>query len=240
MKIKTPSLGIIIPALNEEKSLGIVVQKLIDVIQDNNISAKIIIINDGSSDNTLSVALKLREQFKDIEVINNKNSRNIGHCYRQGFERLSTDYITWFPADGEISPSVLKTAYPLLKEDTVILTHPHSNKYTRPLQRRVLSHIYQRFLNFSLSTNIKYFNGNSFYPRSVFLNYSILSKGFTINAELIIRAIFQLNYKFVEIPFTLKQRHSGKSKAISLKQFLNVGLQIFFLIRKKNNLSDEK
>ncbi len=93
---------------------------------------------------------------------------------------------------------------------------------SRSFFRRILSISFIQLLNILFKTNIRYFNGNSIVPRQIIEENNFISRGFTINSEIIIYALKQRKLTPVEVPFQLKPRIGGKEKAITIKNFLNV------------------
>jgi len=69
---KQYSISVLIPAYNEEKTIETTVKAIYDV--DYQAINEVIVINDGSSDKTLEVAKSLMPHYKNLKVINKKNS----------------------------------------------------------------------------------------------------------------------------------------------------------------------
>ena len=59
-------LTILIPALNEEKTIGIVIEKANKFIKKNKIKAEILVINNGSIDNTKKIAIQKGARVIDV------------------------------------------------------------------------------------------------------------------------------------------------------------------------------
>ena len=92
---------IVIPAFNEGKRIGKVLSKL------DKYSYKIIVINDGSSDDTENVV----KQFKRVKLINHKNNSGQGAALRTGIRAAlkdKSDIIVTFDADGQHKASDIK------------------------------------------------------------------------------------------------------------------------------------
>ena len=70
-------ISVIIPAYNEEGSIGKVIDEIIKVLKENNIyeNSEIIVVNDGSTDNTREKALE-----KGIMVLDNPQNMGYGYC----------------------------------------------------------------------------------------------------------------------------------------------------------------
>lgn len=224
-------IGIIIPALNEEKSLGPVVSDLIKVLRSHHESYQIIIINDGSTDKTGEVALELTKKNDHIKLIHHKEPQNIGRCYQEALTHLDTEYITWWPSDGEIPPELLDRVLPKLDKGKIIIPYPKRDSYQRNFIRRSLSFFYQAFFNFVFSLNLKYFNANAFIPRDSLKDFQGVSKGFSINVELLIYLLNNKNASYEEIGFKLHKRTAGEAKAISISKFFDVLVCVFKIVK---------
>jgi dolichol-phosphate mannosyltransferase len=84
---------IILPAYNEAKSLPLLIPKIKAVMEHHNYSYTVIIVNDGSKDDTSHLINEYKKQMP-IEVINHKYNRGLGETIRDGFEyasEISTD-----------------------------------------------------------------------------------------------------------------------------------------------------
>lgn len=225
----TNSLGVVLPALNEEKSLEKVVMGLVKCLTELEVNYNLIIVNDGSTDNTRNIADNLSKKNEHIQVIHNEKPQNIGKCYQQGIKVLNTDYITWLPTDGEINPSVLKCMWPHVSQNSIVIPYPDSGLEERTYFRRLLSRLYQSFFSCFFKINLNYFNGNSIIPKNRINTHQLFSTGFTVNAEIILYGIKVLNLTPIEIPFNLEKRDGGVQKAISLKNLLNILKSVFEL-----------
>ncbi len=80
------NLSIIVPAYNEQIRLGKSVGKILDYIKKENLSAELIVVDDGSSDSTAEIAEKACAEFPDIEtkVIRYKDNRGKGFAVKTG------------------------------------------------------------------------------------------------------------------------------------------------------------
>ena len=67
-------LAIVIPVYNEEKTIKNLIQDLNNLVITGNISCQFIIINDGSTDNSLSVLRLLESDIQNFKILSGKNS----------------------------------------------------------------------------------------------------------------------------------------------------------------------
>ncbi|MFA0088578.1 glycosyltransferase family 2 protein [Vibrio sp. E150_011] len=76
MSTKKPTISIICPCYNEQEVLHIFMERITAVLSDTQYDYELILINDGSKDDTLSVLNTIKEQDKHVRVVN--LSRNFG------------------------------------------------------------------------------------------------------------------------------------------------------------------
>jgi len=98
MKKDETQLTVIVPAYNEEENLPKVLPGLIEVCKKKN--WKLIIVNDGSSDNTGKI-LETFSKEEIITVIHNKLNRGYGNALKTGILNSITKYIITIDADGQ-------------------------------------------------------------------------------------------------------------------------------------------
>ncbi len=99
-----PTLSIIIPAYNEEKTLEQIIQKVLDVKLVSGFKKEIIICNDCSKDNTLKIAKKLEKSHKEIKVISNEKNLGKTQTVRAGILESTGDFVVIQDADLEYEP----------------------------------------------------------------------------------------------------------------------------------------
>ena len=99
-------LSIVIPAYNEEKTLGLILDKIKDVSLIGDLKKEIIIINDCSSDNTEDVILKYQRENLEMNIKYVKHEKNLGKgaAIHSGIKIATGDYLIIQDADLEYDP----------------------------------------------------------------------------------------------------------------------------------------
>jgi glycosyltransferase involved in cell wall biosynthesis len=232
LKMTREKIGIVLPALNEEAALQTVIYDLIKILQSEKLSFKIIIVNDGSTDNTGAICDQLKASHSFIDVIHHSTPLNIGTCYLSGAKLLNTEFITWLPADGEIDTSVIPRMLKKASPGRIVIPYPSVGREHRSFLRRSLSSTFTGIMNLLFGFNLNYFNGNAIVPMNIIKGGDFISSGFTINLEIIIYAMKKCSLKPIEISFTLKPRIGGEQKALNLKNIVNVLKSITLLYKR--------
>lgn len=240
--LMSEKISVILPAFNEEEKLFDNIKHVENIlnkfIRNKNLDYEIIIVNDGSIDNTQKEALKLKKQNNNVHVIFYPNNGGKGKALKKGFSHCTGDYVIFLDADMDISPEHILLFYKYLKKtdaDVIVGSkrHPESNiKY--PISRKFLSKIYQliNFLLFRLDisdtqTGIKLFKYEVLYQ--IFPN--ILCKKYAFDLELIVNAYHQ-KCKIVEHPITLEWKRVNNR--LTLKDIWQIALDtaaIFYRLR---------
>jgi glycosyltransferase involved in cell wall biosynthesis len=113
-------LSIIIPVYNVEKYIT----RCLDSLVNQNLEAcdyEIIIIDDGSKDNSLSIAKLYSAKYENIYIYSQEN-KGVGAARNKGLELAKGDYVYFIDADDYLASNVLKTILSYCVEDLDILT----------------------------------------------------------------------------------------------------------------------
>ena len=119
-------LTILIPALNEEKTIEIVIKKAQKWLNDRNIDGEILIANNGSTDNTKEIALKNGARVIDIE------QKGYGSALISGIENSKGKYIIFGDADDSYNFLEIDGMYDKLKDGNDIVI---GNRYAGKMEK---------------------------------------------------------------------------------------------------------
>lgn len=94
-------LSIVVPAYNESARIVPSLEKILAYIRERKFDAELIVVDDGSSDDTAEVARAVAADFSDIEtnVIRNEQNRGKGHAVKTGLLATRSDIALFSDAD---------------------------------------------------------------------------------------------------------------------------------------------
>lgn len=96
------SLSVYFPCYNEEKNITNTFNKALPVLKKVAKNWEIILINDGSKDNTLKVLKSLKAKCPDkVTIINHPQNRGYGAAFKSGAYAAKYPWITFTDADGQ-------------------------------------------------------------------------------------------------------------------------------------------
>ena len=220
------SLGIVILARNEEEGLDEIYQHTKSLIVQRNIEHEFTIINDGSDDRTLEVAETISRNDTFVKVINHHLPLGVGFGYKEALRHTDKDYFMGLPGYDVFSDADINAALDTMGQTDITLFH--ITNATRPLGRRVMSHIFTILMNIITGLRHKYYNGMILCRTSSLKKINIRSNRYTYHAEAISKLQLQHNCNSTSIGFTLKER-KGESSAIKIITFASV-LKYFTLL----------
>src|SRR6476619_7024995 len=132
-----PSVSIVVPALNEEETLQHAVEWTISVLREISDDYEVVIVDDGSTDETGRIADGLAVKLSNIRVIHNRRPSGYGGALDSGFTAASKDVIGLITADEEFHPTDLPRFVEAIRNsDIVTSVCPHR---PMPLYRKFLS-----------------------------------------------------------------------------------------------------
>jgi len=145
-------ISIVIPAKNEEKHVG----KLIDKIEDLNLDSKnlkleIIAVNDGSTDRTKDVILKKMRKYKNVKIVSYKKNRGKTYACVRGVKKAKGRWIIIMDADLQHDPQDIKKFIKSMKGADIIIGERPMNKI--PIIRKISNIVAAKFINFFTERN---------------------------------------------------------------------------------------
>ena len=221
-------LSIIVPAYNEGKTILTVLQKL------NNLkkfyqNIQIIVINDGSKDNSLEILESNKSLFDTL--INNPTNRGKGNAVKKGLEVADGDYITFQDADLEYDPEDFKKFLNLIDKvnpDLIIGSRFNYADYSR--SHYILNKIGNKFMTFLFNiiydtTFTDIYSCYACFKKNLLINEILKTDGFEQQAEILCKVV-KNGKKFYEVPINYNGRSHDEGKKIKFYHIFSVIFQI--------------
>jgi glycosyltransferase involved in cell wall biosynthesis len=208
-------LSIIIPAYNEEKSIGMVLAELYSV--DYGIPYEVILVNDGSTDNTNKVILDFisSKAIKNLRLIELQKNMGKTTAVKVGIKKSKYEIIIIQDADGEYLPNdIPELLEPILAGETSVV---YGSRFKGNIDSMKLTHHLGNLL-LTWATRIMFRinisdmeTGYKVLRREVLDNFNITTTGFLMEPEITAK-VARLGYKIVERPITFRERTEGEKK----------------------------
>ena len=222
------SVSVIIPAFNEEGGI----KETVLGIRQRYPDYEILVIDDGSSDNTAKIVSQL-----PCRLIQHKLNRGYGASWKTGIENAKNDIIVFFDGDNQFNPDdIQKLVFTFIQEKADMVSGARIKKSHVPLKRRPLKVILKWFVELLVERSIEDLNcGLRCVRRSVIRRYtSLLPNGFSASTTSLVIFLYQSSVvKF--IPIKTKKR-IGTSSVKILRDGLGTVILIVRLVAMFNPL----
>lgn len=136
-------LSIVVPLFNEEESLPELCAWIHNVMNENHFSYEIILVDDGSSDNSWQVVKELISKNSSIKGIKFRRNYGKSAALNKGFEKAQGNVVITMDADLQDSPDEVPELYKMITEDGFDLVSGWKKKrYDSKLTKNIPSKIY--------------------------------------------------------------------------------------------------
>lgn len=220
-------LTILIPALNEENTIEIVIKKAKKWLKENKVSGEVLVVNNGSTDNTKEIALK-----NGARVVDEFN-KGYGSALATGIIKARGKYIIMGDADDSYNFLEINSFYEeLKKENDIVIGNRfyHMEKNAMKWSHRYIGTPLLSFLiRKKYNIEIKDINcGLRGLKKEEILKLNLKSTGMEFASEMIIKAKLN-NLKIKEIPINFyKDKRGKKSNLNTIRDGLRHAKIIFF------------
>lgn len=206
-------LSIIVPCYNEEKNLVPLLKRLEDTLKKIGSLYEIILIDDGSQDNTKEVIKRLSKENKNIIPKFHEKNLGIVGAWKTGLQLSSGEYIVTIDADLQYRPEDIELLYKEMENGDFDLVqgwrafHVKQNYF-----RGFLSKYFSLLLNFLFSMNLNDIkSGFIIYKRACFDDILSYKYNYYYFQHFITISAYYKGYKIKQIPITFDKRYYGES-----------------------------
>jgi glycosyltransferase involved in cell wall biosynthesis len=235
--VNDPSIfvSVVAPAYNEEKNIEYVVGRWNEWLEKLGSGYEIIIVDDGSTDQTLAILKKLQREIDNLRVLSYQPNRGYGYAMTKATSHVRGEWVVTLDSDGQFDLGDLAillecqrggnydvvTGYRMKKRDSIYRVF--ANRCLNTLIR-ILFQLHYRDTNCSLKL----------YRADVFKKLKIEARGYPTPTEIMVK-IRQSGVKIGEAGIHHNKRKAGESKLKPVKTSLQL-IFFFFYLRLKLSL----
>ena len=226
-----PILSIVIPAYNEEKRLGLSLRKIMDYLDSRGLQAEIVVVDDGSSDQTAAVAKEILKDWPLARVLVLPKNQGKGAAVREGVLQASGELILFSDADLSTPIEELEKMLPLAREgyEVVIASRALPGAEIKRKQSWLREHMGKTFNLFVRLLLIKGIKDTQcgfklFQQEAARKIFSLVQcQGFAFDVEVLWWAR-KFGYKIAQVPVVWVNSPESRVRLIrsSIKMFLDL------------------
>jgi dolichol-phosphate mannosyltransferase len=219
-------LTVIIPTFNEEANIRNIVMAVDAVFHENSLHGQILVVDDNSSDATISIVQELKRQKENVEILVREKDHGLSQSVADGFSHAASEVFIVIDADFSHPPVLIPRMYDEIRKGNDIVI---GSRYMEggeiknwPLKRRVIS-IGATLLGRMLFPDITDPVSGFFAVRKqVVQDAPLKPRGYKILLEVLGKGVWEKNK---EIPFQFVDREIGASK-LKIKTIIEYAQQV--------------
>jgi glycosyltransferase involved in cell wall biosynthesis len=226
----TRSLSIVIPAYNEAENIVPTLENVTAALAPLALDAEILVVDDGSRDGTSDLVRAHAERFPAVSLLVNERNMGFGWTYRRGVQAATRDHIVMVHGDNAWPAHTLQRFFSHVGDADIIIGYTRDMWRSRPFGRTLLSKTFTLAVNAITRRRLRYYNGLQIHRADVLKSLRIQSSGYGFQAEVLVKALRRTK-TFVEVPMDLTERMQGESKALRVKNVVDVAQTLARLCR---------
>jgi glycosyltransferase involved in cell wall biosynthesis len=208
--MKRSAVTVVIPAYNEEKTIGNIINETTSIMNELGVAYEIIVVDDGSSDRTGQIA----SNHKTI-VLSNKKNHGKGYALRRALKHSTGDIIVTIDSDGEHQPKEIPDLIdPLFNGTDIVAGSRFLNRKKRMTTNlNIIGNFLFNAAIMTLTGKVVTDSQTGFraIKRDVLEELNLESNGYEIEAEITVKGL-KNGFTYTEKPITVERRKYNVSK----------------------------
>ncbi len=225
---KTYSLSIFFPCYNDAGTIGSLVASADAVAQELTDDYEIIVVDDGSHDNSRDLLIQLKNKYPALKLIFHDANGGYGAALRSGFYNATKDLVFYTDGDGQYDIYDLRKLFPIMQEG-IDIVNGYKISRNDPFHRIIIGILYLRIMRLLFNFHIRDVDCDfRLLKRNIFDRIGLHHNSGVICLELI-KKLELAGYRFAEFPVHHYHRTYGKSQFFNFKRLFKTALNIFRL-----------
>jgi dolichol-phosphate mannosyltransferase len=227
------TLSIVIPAFNEERYIGTLLEQIAAVdLTPLGIAKQVIVVDDHSSDGTSEVV----RRFPGVDLFRLERNLGKGGAVRAGMERATGDFLIIQDADLEYDPrDYIPMVEALLAGNADVVYGSRYMNRGRHTNQSLTAYLGGRSLSLAaLACTGTYLTDTvtalKLFPRQLLLSMTLTTRGFELDHEITAK-VLAMGKRIVEVPVRYYPRSRAEGKKIGWRDWVT-GVRTFYRFRK--------
>lgn len=138
---KPSSISAFFPCYNDQGSIGQLIDNTIKTLRKVTTDFEVIVVDDGSKDNSRQILKKYRQKYPQLKLIFHKQNKGYGGALRSGFKTVSKELVFYTDGDGQYDVKELPVLLNLMTDDVNFINGIKMSRQD-PNYRIILGNIY--------------------------------------------------------------------------------------------------
>ena len=220
-------VSVLVPAKDEAENLGEFVRQCAEALRDVPYACEVVIVDDGSEDDTAAVLQRLGQQYGFLRVVRHRSQRGIADALRSAADIAAGRVFVFYPADLQYLPAEIpRLVEPIRDREADIVTGTKQGTY----EKAFVSRIYNRLSRWLFGVRATDLNAVKAYRREVM---EVIPARPDWHRFMVAIAVAE-GFGVAERPVSLHPRQAGRSKfgfgriPVGVLDLLSVWFQLRF------------
>jgi len=219
------SLSLVLPAYNEEESIEEAVRRSRAALAKYCDTFEVIVINDGSSDNTGQILESLQKEYSDVRVVHHPQNKGYGAALCSGLYSARFRYVSFMDSDLQFDPEEFHTLLRWASDYDIVAGYRVDR--ADPWIRKFNAWAWNSLVRLVLKVKVRDIDcAFKVFRREVFEAIKLESVGAMVNTEIFARSRMH-GFKLKEIPVTHFPRQHGEQTGADLAVIAKAFRELF-------------
>jgi len=220
-------ISVFFPCYNEQENVGRIVENAISVFEKLNIDFEVIIIDDGSSDDTGRIADDIAGRDGRVKVVHHEGNLGYGAALQSGFRTAAKELVFYTDGDGQFDINEMPPLLPLMEQYDIVSCYRLNRR--DPLVRKINGWCWTKLVCLLFGLKIRDIDcAFKLYKRKIFDDMILSSRGALIDTEILVRAA-RKNYRITQKGVNHYPRTAGSQTGANIRVVLRAFKELFIL-----------
>ena len=218
------------PCYNEQDNVGRTTQRAVEVLEELGADFEIILVNDGSADETGVRADAIAAGDKRVRVVHHPQNMGYGAALQSGIKAARKELIFFTDGDGQFDIGEIKLLLPLIMQNDIVCGYRLDRK--DPLMRKLNGWMWTKLVNLLFGMNIRDIEcAFKLFRAEIFEGVKLSSGGALISAEILARAA-RRGFRIAEVGVHHYPRTAGKQTGAKPAVIIRAFKELFKLYNR--------
>lgn len=223
-------LSIVVPALNEQEKIAETIEGILPLARDLLDDFELILIDDGSTDDTGSIMDRFAAEEPRIVVVHHAQRQGVGAGFKSALARAKFGAITLIPGDHAFQNQGIARMFKAVDVADIVITY-RDNQSDRSFNRSFQSHSLRFILNCIFGFWLFDYHSMIIYPVKWLRQIPVKADGYGYQICALI-SLLQLGLTPVHVPVSLNAELKGSSRALRPRTYFELGMTVLSLLRR--------
>ncbi|HTI37926.1 MAG TPA: glycosyltransferase family 2 protein [Vicinamibacterales bacterium] len=223
--VKAAGLSVFFPAYNDSGTIASLVISAIRSAQRLTRDFEVIVVNDGSADNTAEILDDLSKKYPEVRVIHHERNRGYGGALRTGFATATRELIFYTDGDAQYDPSEMDVLWRRFGDD-VDLVNGYKISRSDPLHRVVIGRVYHHTVKLLFGLKVRDVDCDFRMMRRAIFDRVRLEKDSGVICLEMMKKVQDAGFRIAEVPVHHYHRAHGKSQFFNFRRLARTAADV--------------